>query len=115
MLAITISCSLKRPTTPRHRHPRRWCRRFLAVPKTGCCLVALLLLTGNIVAQTPSSEQAARQIYKAAQSHFATRPTSATAAWELGRAAYDLADLLQDDQKRNDVAQAGIEACRHAV
>jgi hypothetical protein len=77
--------------------------------------VLLALSTTDPLAQTPPSEKRARELYTLAASHFATNRGSVTAAWEYGRAAYDLGDLLQDNKERKNVAQAGIDACRHAV
>jgi tetratricopeptide (TPR) repeat protein len=69
----------------------------------------------KVAAQSPPSEARARQIFQAADAHYHTAHTNVTAAWEFGRAAYDLADITTDDDLRNDIAQQGIAACRHAV
>ena len=69
----------------------------------------------NAFAQSPPSEKRARELYTAAASRFETNRGNVVAAWEDGRTAYDLADLLQDNHERKIVAQAGIDACRQAI
>jgi tetratricopeptide (TPR) repeat protein len=78
-------------------------------------LPIFLLLPLLARAQNPPFQARARRIYQAALARYKIAHTNATAAWEFGRAAYDLADLLTDDRERSEAAQAGIDACRQAV
>jgi hypothetical protein len=115
MLAITISCS----DGDRHARCRVYvttslCASYLAIAAFSLVLL-LALASASTLAQTPASEQSARAIYKVAQAEFQKAQTNATAAWKFGRAAYDLADLVQDNQERQQAAQAGIDACRRAA
>ena len=81
-----------------------------------CLLLAsIVLLSPALFADSPLLAKRIRQAYIGARSHYQAAATNATAAWEYGRAAFDLADLTNDDQERKDVAQAGIDACRHAI
>ncbi len=66
-------------------------------------------------AQSPPTEERARQIYVKAHAEFEGAKTNTTAAWEFGRAAFDLADFLGDAHQRNEIANMGIDACRRAI
>jgi hypothetical protein len=50
-----------------------------------------------------------------AQAQFAANTNDLTAAWQLGRAAYDWADFAQNDRDRETIATQGINACRAAL
>jgi tetratricopeptide (TPR) repeat protein len=113
MLAITISFAAGVPwarTVPCLNHSR---------PKASLTLVALawwaLSLPWDASAQTRSAEERARQTYAAASERFQTNRQSLTTAWQLGQAAFELADLLPDDRERSQIAQAGLDASRQAV
>ena len=115
MLAITISIENR-------RRLRRAIGRATSSIKATCSSPLLpwlaavgLLSTGLTLAQTPASEARARQTYEAAREHFEGARTNVPAAWQLGRAAFDLADLLEDNAERDAVAQLGAEACRTAI
>jgi tetratricopeptide (TPR) repeat protein len=47
--------------------------------------------------------------------HWATNPTSPEAAWQVGRAAFRLADIATNNTQRATAARIGIAACRQAV
>jgi tetratricopeptide (TPR) repeat protein len=116
MLAITISCLWLAGI---RRAPRQviLSRAGGAWHPTDALLVLfVLLLPPNLLfAQSPGSEKQAWQIYHAAQKRMDQALTNAAAAWEFGRAAYDVGDLAVDARVRSEVAQAGIDACRHAL
>jgi len=78
-------------------------------------MVLAFLGVSRVPAQTQADSDRFKQIYAAARTRFASASTNVTAAWEFGRAAYDLADSLSNDQERSEVAQTGIDACRQAV
>ena len=69
----------------------------------------------NLSAQSPATEVNARVVYRESRTAFARAQTNAVAAWTLGRAAFDLAEFIQDNQERNDVANTGVDACRLAI
>lgn len=78
-------------------------------------VACLLLASQAVLAQSPPSVQAARAAYENARAHFDSATTNVSSAWELGRAAFDLADLTHDTHERAAAAQAGINACHQAT
>jgi hypothetical protein len=80
--------------------------------------MAVLLLASTVSGSSASSQELekwARDVYANAAAHYETNRANANAAWQFARAAYQLADLLQDDHERNWIADAGIDAARQAV
>lgn len=75
----------------------------------------LLLANPRLAAQNPATEERGRQLYQEAKLRFSESRTDVTAAWQLGRAAFDLADLLDESSEHRQIAQTGIDACRHAL
>jgi tetratricopeptide (TPR) repeat protein len=90
---------------------------------TGCirtwlatALMSLLLwLPSTSAADLASGEERLRRNFQEAESRFAAARTNATAAWQFGRAAYELADVLRDVKECVKTAEAGVEACRLAI
>src|SRR5262245_26399653 len=54
-------------------------------------------------------------LYEEARARYQKETNSVEAAWQFGRAAFDLADLATNDTQRAALAQEGIDACRHGV
>jgi tetratricopeptide (TPR) repeat protein len=57
----------------------------------------------------------AQQRFQQAQASYQQAPEKATAAWQFGRACFDLADFATNSSERAAVAQQGIEACSRAI
>ena len=115
MLANTISCSSDSNKGRKTTHPnfifQSTCPWFTLI-----CLAAVCLpLAIPISSQTPPSQQRARQALEAARQQYESDRSSVEAAWRLGRAAYDLADLADDKDERKAMADLGIDACRQAI
>src|SRR5258706_47242 len=57
-----------------------------------------------------------QRIYRETRARFqASQSNSVEAAWQLGRACFDLADLAKRDSDRAALAEEGIAACRLAL
>ncbi len=57
----------------------------------------------------------AQQILAAAQKHYETEPTNSVAAWQFGRASFELVDVLTDPKEMEKIINEGIAACRQSV
>jgi tetratricopeptide (TPR) repeat protein len=94
------------------QRPARWLALTLQL--------VLFALVGAAVAPAPEAfaesptERVAR-IYAESQARFRRETNNSGAAWEFGRACFDLADLATNNTQRAELAQQGIEACRLAV
>ena len=53
--------------------------------------------------------------YRDARSRYQSHTNDAEAAWQFGRACFDLADLAGDNDRRESIANEGIAACRQLV
>lgn len=53
--------------------------------------------------------------FLAAETRYRKDPNNAEAAWQLGRATFDRADIATNDTERAALAEKGIEACESAV
>jgi tetratricopeptide (TPR) repeat protein len=62
-------------------------------------------------AQTPHAQ--ARTAYATAKHVWQKTPTDPDAAWQFGRACFDLAEI--DEQNRARIAQEAIDACRKSL
>jgi hypothetical protein len=115
MLAITISCAGRLRASP-------------ATDRPNCCLSAickaarLQLLAAlfcasllPLCAQSPGSEARARELFNVARTRFESERSNVAAAWQFGRAAYDLAHVTDNNDERRAAAEAGMSACRHAI
>jgi tetratricopeptide (TPR) repeat protein len=90
--------------------------RFLFIAAT------LLFIAFPIVAaetnKAPSRASQTGRAMKAitmARSRFRSETNSPEAAWQLGRACFDLAELANDNSSKADVANEGIAACRKSI
>jgi tetratricopeptide (TPR) repeat protein len=57
----------------------------------------------------------ARRNYQQAETRYKNAPNDAEAAWQFGRACFDLADLATNRTERAAIADRGISACRQAI
>jgi hypothetical protein len=115
MLAINISIADRSRKQEGNTLGRVWMREIWQTWLSVIILPSLLLVKPVLLAQSPGSENEAEQTFQAARARWENARTNPTNGWQLGRAAYDLADLLQDDRKRKDLADAGAAACRQAL
>jgi len=53
--------------------------------------------------------------FQEAQARFQKTPANAEAAWQFGRACFDLAELATNKTRRALLAEQGIEACQKAI
>jgi tetratricopeptide (TPR) repeat protein len=81
-------------------------------------LVALFLTMGGLVFADRATDKMfasrADAEFHRAQSEFLNR-TNAAAAWEFGRACFDLAEFATNNTTRATIAKQGIAACRQAI
>src|SRR5271155_4080659 len=56
----------------------------------------------------------AARAFQQARDHYQAQPQSTEAAWQFGRACFDLADCATNNTQRADVANLGIAACQKA-
>lgn len=57
----------------------------------------------------------ARKAYNVARAHFQTQTNSAEAAWQFGRACFDLAEWAADSDERAALANEGIAVCKQLI
>ncbi len=57
----------------------------------------------------------ARARFREAERAYSLHPENLQAAWSLGRACFDLSDIVTARDERAEIAQKGIVACRHAL
>ncbi len=65
-------------------------------------------------AQTDLAAYAQRS-FQQEQAHYRQAPTDSAAAWQFGRACFDLAEFATNNAGRASLAEQGIEVCRLAV
>ena len=58
---------------------------------------------------------AAHEAFRAAKAKYEKVPDSTEAAWQFGRACFDLAEFATRNAERAELAQQGIAACRTAL
>ena len=82
---------------------------------------SLILLAGPPKALadngTPQAESAAyfREKFQEAQARYRGAPGEAAAAWQFGRACFELAEFPTNRSERASLAEAGMAACRLAI
>ena len=78
------------------------------------CLLVIGLVGGAPAVQGNHSE-AALKAFLQAQLEFKKQAHDSQAAWQFGRACFDLADYATNSAERAAIAGQGIEACRQSV
>ena len=88
--------------------PRRW---------GGWLLVLLVtrILAGAADLSPEGLDRRFGEACQAARERFRTNTNDVTAAWELGRACFDWAELARTDARRAALGRDGVAACRHAL
>jgi len=72
------------------------------------------ILADPLAAETEFAAYAGSS-FQEAQARYRNAPGEATAAWQFGRACFDLAEFATNDTQRASLAEQGIAACRLAV
>ena len=86
----------------------------ICISKGRSCFLAFLL--GATAAAAPGEFTAhIQKNYADAQARYAKAPQQAEAAWQFGRACFDLAELATNKTERAALAEQGIAACKQAV
>lgn len=72
------------------------------------------------VAQTNSPAQnestvRVRNLYREADARYKKEPRNVEAAWQFGRACFDLAEFSTNSTERAEIAEQGIAACKQAL
>jgi tetratricopeptide (TPR) repeat protein len=57
----------------------------------------------------------AQGIFREAQARYRLEPANGQAAWEFGRACFELAECATNQAQRAEIARQGIAACRQAT
>jgi tetratricopeptide (TPR) repeat protein len=57
----------------------------------------------------------AQQILAAAQKRYESEPTNSVAAWQVGRACFELVAVLEDPKEMERIINEGITVCRQSV
>jgi hypothetical protein len=75
----------------------------------------LTLLAGLIPAAVGDLNSRAESLFRSAQARHLKEPGNPTAAWQFGRACFDLAEQATNTTPRASLAEQGIAACRLAL
>ena len=73
------------------------------------------LFPPSLIAAEDSTISRLEHIYHQARSRFQESTNSIEAAWQFGRACFDMADVAKTDSERARLAEEGIDACRTAL
>ena len=57
----------------------------------------------------------AEKAFQAARTRLNSEPTNSEAAWQFGRACFDLGEFVEDTKQHEDLAAQGIHACRQLL
>ena len=91
----------------------------LATPKLAFFWLALAGWLGGAMAALAGSPDGfaayARGVFDKALVLWQNEPANPRAAWELGRACFDLAEFATNHTERAEIAERGITACRRAL
>ncbi|MEY2408583.1 MAG: hypothetical protein QOF48_1253 [Verrucomicrobiota bacterium] len=71
--------------------------------------------TAGEVARVTSVAARPERLYKETKERWHQQTNQVEAAWQFGRAAFDLAELASNDTRRAALANEGIDACRRAI
>ncbi len=70
---------------------------------------------GKRTAVTGDPAAAARRVFHEAQTLYRNEPRNGQAAWQFGRACFDLAEFASDSAERAELAEQGIAACQQLL
>jgi len=75
----------------------------------------ILILCPLLAGAQSASPSDPHQQFVLSRSHYQQHSNSVQAAWEFGRACFDLGEAATNNTERARIAQLGIEACRRAT
>ena len=78
-------------------------------------LFLLIALPSGLSGQEADPSSSARAAFQKAKAEYEAHPQDAQAAWQFARATFDLADVASNKTERAQIAQLGINACKHAL
>ena len=78
-------------------------------------ILLFFLSAGSSFADGGSPAEHARAQLASARANYDKAKTNPEAAWRLGRAIFDLADVLDDSNESKKLAQEGVAICQQAV
>ena len=78
-------------------------------------LAGLNQATADPVAAETGFAAYAQKGFQAAKARYQEKPGEASAAWQFGRACFDLAECATNNTQRASLAERGIAACRVAI
>ncbi len=97
--------------------PRAWRRSGPGCSFAALMASILLLFMGvNVLRADPADVSSiVREFFAKARRTYTSQPTNTQAAWQFGRACFDLALIATNHAEQAEVAEQGIAACRKAV
>jgi tetratricopeptide (TPR) repeat protein len=78
-------------------------------------LMACLGTTGTIIGAEASPRAVAEQVYKEKAKRYQEHSRDVEAAWQFGRASFDLGELATNNAERAEIADRAIAACQQAL
>lgn len=94
---------------------KKW-RRAASIWFVASVLASLQpVLAGSPAVTNAPQPSAVLEAYQKAKDLSQKEPSSVEAAWQFGRACFDLAELATNDTARADPAEEGIASCKRAV
>jgi tetratricopeptide (TPR) repeat protein len=79
------------------------------------CLLCWLPAFGANARGADDFAAVAARSFQQAREQYQKQPQSTEAAWQFGRACFDLADNATNDSQRADIANLGVAACEQAL
>ena len=76
---------------------------------------AVFEASADDVARGASIAARPQRLYEEAKARWRRETNGVEAAWQFGRAAFDLAELAPNDSRRAALANEGVDACRRAI
>lgn len=88
-----------------------------AVP--GLCFLIFIALAasgvGSISASDSADPASLRKQYSLSRSNYLAQPNNTTSAWKFARATFELAESVESDKERAELAHEGIESANAAL
>jgi tetratricopeptide (TPR) repeat protein len=78
------------------------------------CSLCAAQQPGTLAVENESATRA-RRIYWEADARYRKEPKNVEAAWQFGRACFDIAEFSTNSTERAEIAEQGIAACKQAL